>query len=137
MRIISYILLAAIVLLFGLSLSAHPTKQQVYNYAKGVGIKFPIICTSQAVYESGNFSSSVYIRKNNCLGFKLVSGRYRSFKSWKDCVVYYKVYQLRSGHYSSYNKWLIYVGSNYSTNRKYYVTLRKIINYNKHKLNRI
>lgn len=135
MKILSWILLAIIFLFFAYSLSAHPTRQQVYNYAKQVGIKFPIICISQAIYESGNFSSYTYIHKNNCLGFKLNSGRYRTFKSWKDCIVYYRVYQARSGHYSSYNRWLVYVGRNYSNNRMYYITLRSIISDNKHRLN--
>lgn len=111
------------------------SKAQVYNYALRIGIKYPIICASQAIYESANFSSRVYLNKNNCLGFKGNNGRYKQFKSWKDCIAFYKVYQHRSGHSSSYGNWLVYVGRNYSNNKAYYVTLKAIIRDNKNRIN--
>jgi len=110
-----------------LSIALHPLSDSVYNYAKSIGICYPKICTSQAVHESANFTSYCYRTRNNCLGMKGKDGKYKVFASWKECIDFYKDWQLRKGHCSSYNCYLKYVSHNYASDRKYGRKLRGII----------
>ncbi len=67
-------------------------ENEVYCYIKSVGIKNPEIVLKQAIYESGHFKSVNCKKKNNLFGFRSVI-IYKSFKTWQDCVDYYKKWQ--------------------------------------------
>lgn len=72
-------------------------ENEVYCYMKSIGIKSPEIVLRQAIYESGHFRSAICKTKNNIFGFRTMV-IYKSFKSWQDCVDYYKRWQDR--HYT-------------------------------------
>lgn len=76
----------------------------VYLYAKKQGIKFPDVYIRQCIMESGHFTSEVCIQRNNIHGMhnptvrknKSIANRgekYAKYKSWKDCVKDYKLWQ--------------------------------------------
>ena len=106
----------------------HPLSDSVYNYAKSIGIHYPEICASQAVHESANFTSYCYRTRKNCLGMKGRNGKYKIFCSWKECIDFYKTWQIRIGHCNSYRCYLKYVSHKYASDRNYGRKLRGIIN---------
>lgn len=110
-----------------LSIVLHPLCDSVYNYAKSIGIKYPEICTSQAVHESANFTSHCYKVRNNCLGMKGSDGKYKVFKSWQECIDFYKAWQVRKGHCSSYACYMHYVSHKYASDKNYGRKIRNII----------
>lgn len=110
-----------------LLLALHPLSDSVYNYAKSIGIQYPEICTSQAVHESANFTSYCFRARNNCLGMKGRDGKYKVFLSWKNCIDFYKIWQVRTRHLSSYKCCLNYVSHRYAADRSYGKKLRAVI----------
>lgn len=84
----------AIILLVCISINAFAgiDENEVYCYIKSVGIKNPEVVLRQAIYESGHFKSAICKTKNNIFGFRTMV-IYKTFKSWKDCVDYYKRWQ--------------------------------------------
>jgi uncharacterized FlgJ-related protein len=98
------------------SFKADPvTENEVYCYIKSIGIKNPEVVLRQAIYESGHFNSSIFRNKNNVFGFRRTM-TYITYKDWKACVDYYKVWQDK--HYKD-------------TTQDYYTFLQKI-NYSGH-----
>lgn len=98
------------------SFKASPvTENEVYCYIKSIGIKNPEVVLRQAIYESGHFNSSIFRNKNNVFGFRRTM-TYITYKDWKACVDYYKVWQDK--HYKD-------------TSEDYYTFLQKI-NYSGH-----
>lgn len=93
MKFIAVILLACI----SINALGGITENEVYCYMKSVGIKSPEIVLRQAIYESGHFKSAVCQKKNNIFGFRSMV-IYKSFKTWQECVDYYKRWQDR--HYT-------------------------------------
>jgi len=89
----------AVILLACISINAFGgiNENDVYCYMKSVGIKNPEIVLRQAIYESGHFKSAVCLKKNNIFGFRSMV-IYKSFKTWQECVDYYKRWQDR--HYT-------------------------------------
>ena len=69
-----------------------PTENEVYCYIVSIGIKNPEIVLKQAIYESGHFKSNIFKTKNNLIGFRRTM-TYLTYKDWKACVDYYKVWQ--------------------------------------------
>lgn len=103
----------------------------VYRYAKKIGIKYPAICTGQAIQESGHFKSRVFRIKNNCLGFKGSNGRYKRFKSWKGCLDYYKRWQSKNGHTRSYKQYFNFISRGYAEDKGYGRKVSRIIRQNR------
>jgi len=87
-----------------------PTENEVYCYIVSIGIKNPEIVLKQAIYESGHFKSNIFKTKNNLFGFRRTM-TYITYKDWKACVDYYKVWQDK--RYKD-------------TNQDYYTFLQKI-----------
>lgn len=67
------------------------------------GIKYPRICTAQAILESNNFKSELFKKYNNPLG--LYNSRkkdYFKFKHWTDAIIAYQnmiEYRYKGGDY--------------------------------------
>ena len=105
-----------LVILFFCSFKPDPvTENEVYCYIKLIGIKNPEVVLKQAIYESGHFNSQIFKSKNNLFGFRRTK-TYITYKDWKACVDYYKVWQDK--HFKD-------------TNVDYYSFLQKI-NYSGH-----
>jgi uncharacterized FlgJ-related protein len=69
----------------------------VFNYICESKILHPEIVIKQAVLETGWFKSKFLMKKNNIFAFR--KKQYLSFNSWKDCVDYYKAWQIK--HYTN------------------------------------
>ena len=63
----------------------------IFNYICQKGIIHPEIVIKQAVLETGWFKSPFLMSRNNIFAFR--HKKYLHFKSWKDCVDYYKTWQ--------------------------------------------
>lgn len=91
-----------------------------------LGIKEPNIVYSQALLETGHFKSNCFYDKHNLFGFNTGNG-YMSFKSWKDCVHYYSVWQQKYYKGGDYYKFLTKIG--YATDGTYVYKLKRMKKY--------
>jgi uncharacterized FlgJ-related protein len=100
------------------------------QYMKSINIKFPEVVFQQAKLESGGFSSHLFKTKHNLFGMKKAMQRvtlsigkpneYAYFKSWKECVIDYALYQNR--YFSKVNTKEEYINElckNYAENPNY------------------
>ncbi len=81
------------------------SEKALMQYMKAINIKFPEVVFQQAKLESGNFNSHLFKTKHNLFGMKKAMQRatlsigkpnqYAYFKSWKECVIDYALYQSR------------------------------------------
>ena len=69
----------------------NPLIDSVFNYICESKILHAEIVIKQAVLETGWFKSKFLMKKNNIFAFR--KKEYLTFKSWKDCVDYYKTWQ--------------------------------------------
>lgn len=75
----------------------NPLIDSVFNYICESKILHAEIVIKQAVLETGWFKSKFLMKKNNIFAFR--KKEYLTFKSWKDCVDYYKTWQKK--HYTN------------------------------------
>lgn len=82
-----------VVLFIGVSSSAQSklNVDTVFKYICEKGIEHPEIVIKQAVLETGWFKSPFLMKRNNIFAFRYKE--YMHFKSWKECVDYYKTWQ--------------------------------------------
>lgn len=76
--------------------------RDVYEEIVKHNIKFPHIVLSQAVLETGHFSSRVCLEYNNLFGLRKRNGEYYRFSRWEDSVKAYRdyvQYKYRGGNY--------------------------------------
>lgn len=72
-------------------------------YLDNLNVEEPIYVMAQAAYESGWFEcKSCSWKYNNMFGFKAQNGKYLKFKTWKDCLIYYSIWQNKN--YPIYKK---------------------------------
>lgn len=121
------------------------TNELLYFKIKTSGILFPEVVYSQALIESGNFSSEVFVCTNNLFGMKQPKVRdtyslgksnlgYASYFSWKSSVDDYKLWQdraLRNKTLKTQKEYLEYLGRVYAEDKQYIMKLQKIIHTNK------
>jgi|GEM_PF-1261006 len=102
------------------------TENEVFCYIKQVGIKSPEIVLRQAIYESGHFKSNIFKKKNNLFGFR--HRHYVHYKSWKECIDYYKVWQDRYYTNDSIDYYVFLQNKNFTGRKKvrYAHQLKKI-----------
>lgn len=137
----------ALFLLLSLTVSAKiPTKQEVYNEILAVGIKFPDIALAQAILESGSFTSKLAKYNHNLFGMRLAKVRkttaigkqygYAKYKTWKDSVKDYKLWQDRyfnKDKNMSRQKYMSILNNIYSQTSSYVQRIKIIIKTNKNK----
>lgn len=73
------------------------------NFNYQLRVQHPLVVTAQAVLESGNFTSRIYIESNNLYGMKLAKSRptlaigvrngYAVYRCWQDSAVDYALWQ--------------------------------------------
>jgi hypothetical protein len=100
-------------------------------------IEFPEIVWSQAILESGHFTSKIFKENNNFFGMRLPAIRstvavgkrngYAIYNSWRDCVRDYKLYQdyifskrtyTEESYFTHLNKTYSISGASYSSKLK-------------------
>lgn len=68
-------------------------KDNFLKVCKFYGVKEPNIVTAQAILESGNFKSDVFLRTNNPLGlYDSKNKEYFKFKHWTEAIIAYRIY---------------------------------------------
>lgn len=103
---------------------SYPTKDQVYNYAKEIGIQHPDIVSLQFVIETGNCTSKLCKESNNLFGFKqhsrlasfstgTTSSGYAIYPNWKSSVADYLIWQILYCRDLSRERYIQYVKKNY------------------------
>lgn len=68
-------------------------KDSVYAYILAAEIKYPEIVLRQAILETGWFTSSLLMNRNNLFAFRATK-KYMRFDTWQKSVEYYKKWQL-------------------------------------------
>lgn len=125
------------------------TYEKLYEQILQSGIKFPEVVFAQAVLETGHFTSKLFRDANNLFGMKVPkkretlaigkrNGGYAVFESWESSVSDYYLWQeyfLRNKTISSQKEYFSLLNRVYSTNKKYVVSLKKIILKNQHIFN--
>lgn len=102
-----------------------PSVQEVYTYIVCAGIKFPDIVLRQAIWETGWFKSKHMIHKNNLFGFRH-SKKYMDFKSWQECVNYYKSWQLRKYTREGEDYYAFLIRIKYAQSKKYIECIKSL-----------
>lgn len=79
------------------------TPEKFYETLKYLNVKFPDIVMAQAICESGNFSSYIWMENNNAIGMKEAklrpttcrgsSGGYAYYDNWWMCAADYALWQ--------------------------------------------
>lgn len=102
-----------------------PSVQEVYTYIVCAGIKFPDIVLRQAIWETGWFKSKHMIHKNNLFGFRH-SKKYMDFKSWQECINYYKSWQLRKYTREGEDYYAFLIRIKYAQSKKYIECIKSL-----------
>jgi hypothetical protein len=104
---------------------------------KRCGVKFPDIVLSQAVLETGNFTSDIFMNSNNLFGMKLARSRNTTANGERRGHAYYDSWQLSVQDYSLYQttylrkiktekQYLRYLSENYAEDPNYVTKLNKV-----------
>lgn len=119
-------------------------QDSVKQFIKQMNLNHPDIVYAQAVLESGNFTSNLFINNHNTFGMKepLVRNTvalgtkngYAYYKNWEHSIIDYALYQstylMDRGHYRSLSRqsYLEFLARNYASDSNYISKLTKIIN---------
>lgn len=106
------------------------TKEQVFEYAKQIGIQHPDIVSLQFVIETGNCSSNLCKNHHNLFGFKkhrrlasfstgTTKSGYAIYPDWKSSVADYLVWQMLYARNLSREQYLRYLNRVYAPNQNY------------------
>lgn len=120
------------------------TEEKLINEIKRLNIKFPYIVMAQAILESGNFKSKIFIESNNLFGMREAKVRVNTAKgtqynhayydSWKESVYDYAFYSCRymssikteEGYFMALDASYAEVGNNYSKSLKEIIERKKL-----------
>lgn len=95
------------------------------------------IVIAQAILESGNFTSNLYLNKNNLFGMKhplqrpttsLGGVRFASYESIDHCIIDYGIWQAKYGSNLTHDQYLELLSSIYAEDKEYVKKLKKIMN---------
>lgn len=117
------------------------SKEELKKYIKFLNLKHPDIVYAQAVLETGNFKSNIFINNNNLFGMRVpgvrsntVRGKvnnYAYYKNWKESVVDYALYQASYLRKLDRNQYFNYLDANYAKDVNYSLKLKQVIKENK------
>lgn len=113
------------------SVKVYVTKDQVFDYAKQIGIQHPDIVSLQFIIETGNCSSNLCRNYNNLFGFKkhrrlasfstgTTKSGYAIYPNWKSSVADYLIWQILYARDLSREQYLIYLNRVYAPNQNYF-----------------
>jgi hypothetical protein len=108
------------------------------EHIEDLDIKFPKIVLAQALLESGNFSSAIFLENNNMFGMKCARRRktthqgerrgHAYFETWQDCVLDYSYFQSTYVyHADTEEEYFEYLSNNYAEDPLYVHKLKNII----------
>lgn len=113
-------------------------KDSLISYMNEIGIKYVNFSYGQAVHESANFRSDIFIHNNNLFGMRLPEYRrtlaigkrrgYAVYSSWKDSVMdFYIMQQGILKKHETYSSYLSYIFRNYAKDPNYRNKLQKYV----------
>ena len=97
----------------------------LYRDLKSLDIKHPKIVLAQAKLESGNYTSNLCKSQKNLFGIKS-KGKYKYFKSYKECILYYK--EKIQSRYTGGDYYVFLRKTGYASDRAYTKKLKNIVN---------
>lgn len=109
---------------------------ELIYYLEELNVKYPDIVYAQAKLESGNFNSALFRLNNNLFGMKAIGNRpttsigsrygFAYFKSWRDSVLDYVIYQCLYLKDKSYEEYLYYLDNVYAEDPNYIHKIKNI-----------
>ena len=113
------------------------SEEKLKQFILELNVKFPHIVLAQAILESGNFKSKMFLENNNIFGMKVAKRRpttskgeqsgYAYFDNWKDCVVDYAFYQAAYlSDIKTEDQYYSYLRANYAQDEKYIEKIRNL-----------
>jgi hypothetical protein len=109
---------------------------ELVHYLEILNVKYPDIVYAQARLESGNFNSPVFKLNNNLFGMKIIDNRpttsigsrygFAYFKTWRDSVLDYVIYQCLYLNNKSYEEYLYYLDNVYAEDPNYINKIKNI-----------
>lgn len=113
-------------------------KDSVLNFIFELRLEHPYIVYSQAIIESGNFTSNIWKENNNMFGMKMPERRatlaiginkgHSVYKSWKECIVDYALFQSSYLRGLSEEEYFVKIGNSYAEDGSYEVKIRSAKN---------
>ena len=113
------------------------SRKKLKEYIDFLNIKHPDIVYAQAVLESGNFKSKLFLSQNNMFGMKQSYQRantssgninnYASYSNWRQSVLDYALYQASYLRKLDREQYFNYLDKNYAEDSGYSLKLREII----------
>lgn len=114
------------------------SEEKLLEYLEQINVKFSDIVFAQAVLESGNFKSKIFLTNNNLFGMKLAAKRptlakgvefdHAFYDSWRDCVLDYAFYQARYlSNIKTREDYFRYLEANYAEDPQYLHKVQKLI----------
>lgn len=100
-------------------------KDSVYAYILKTDIKHPEIVLKQAILETGWFQSKHLMGRNNLFAFRATK-KYMWFKTWQECIEYYKRWQDNNYTNPKENYYSFLLRKKYSRHADYIKTLKQI-----------
>lgn len=114
------------------------SKEKFINYVYSLNPKYPEIIIAQAILETGNFSSFLFYNNNNLFGMTTIGNRpttsigsehgFAYFKTWKDSVLDYLIYQCLYLNDKTYEEYLQYLDDVYAEDESYINKVQTIAN---------
>lgn len=103
--------------------------EKLVKLIKELHIKHPEIVYTQFVFESGHFTSPLFKNQNNLMGMRIATSRpttaigendgYAVYKTWRDCVIDYALYQSSFLRGASKEEYYHYLQKVYAKNPHY------------------
>ena len=109
---------------------------ELVHYLEELKVKYPDIVYAQAKLESGNFKSALFKLNNNLFSMKAIGNRpttsigsrygFAYFKTWRDSVLDYVIYQCLYLRDKSYEEYLHYLDTVYAEDPNYINKIKNI-----------
>lgn len=109
---------------------------ELVHYLEELNVKYPDIVYAQAKLESGNFKSALFKLNNNLFGMKAICNRpttsigsrygFAYFKTWRDSVLDYVIYQCLYLKDKTYEEYLFYLDTVYAEDPNYINKIKNI-----------
>jgi hypothetical protein len=112
-------------------------EEQLYTYINDIGILHADIVYTQALIETGYFTSRVFTDLNNLFGMRTVYKRpttqigsdngYGIYNNWKESVIDYALYQLYCAKDLNKEDYLNHLDNNYAEANNYVLTIKQLL----------
>lgn len=113
------------------------TKERLKDYIKELNIKYPEVVYAQAVIESGNFTSQIYLENNNLFGLRCAKLRpttcknenagFAVYDDWRASVLDYALLQATI-NLRTKDQYMQYLAQTYAQDSTYIQKINKIVN---------